>query len=63
MHVHIQKLTVHNIPGMTVCWCPVVDGQALEHNGEPITSIEVAKQAAAEHLNVEPSEIKFTIDK
>ncbi len=63
MHVHIHKLPVHGIKGMTHCWTPVIDGQAVEFRGQPPRSVKTAKRAAAEHLGVKVEDIEFTTDK
>lgn len=63
MHVHIHKLPVHGIKGMSHCWTPIIDGKAVEFRGQPPRSVKTAKRAAAEHLDTDLDEIEFTVHK
>lgn len=62
--VHISRMPVSGIEGRTHAWVPVVNGRAIElpNKGGPAFSIADAKFAAATHLGVPQTSLRFRIE-
>jgi hypothetical protein len=59
--VNIFKMAVHDIPGKSHCWSPIVRGKVVQYKGEPPFTVRAAKKAAAKELGIEVDDIDFTI--